>query len=624
MSTLTINSNVASLSAQRRLAQSTKALESTFQRLSSGLRINRASDDAAGLAIASSISADRRVFNQGVRNFNDGVALLNVAEGAVDQLGNIITRIGELSEQAKNGTVTLIQRRALHQEAFALVKEFNRITHSTKYNDLTLLDGSMGTLGLQAGYGADGKISLVLADSVTSAQVTGTFRAEQAFDPAPYDVTTLGDVTGDGVSDVLGIDDANSTLSVLTGNFDGSFRAPVSVGLGYSPVSMETMDLNRDGAADLLLGDPSGTGFRTMFGNGNGTFRLGTSFSAVASNGTEVEDLNNDSIDDLVVFGNSAVGQVFFANGDGTFKEARTFSFELNGFSGEHNFCDLDADSNLDLVLLDQNTNQARVFYGNGNGTFTRSTIVTAPAGMDRIVVGDVDSDGLGDLVYAPPSPGDIKIMKGRIGRDFAPEATLISGTSLALPVLCDFNSDNLLDISYVDVSKNGEVYYRLGNGDGTFSATNTIYNSATGLQIGALFDVNGDGASDLYSVGLTDGILRLRMSETRTDSVLGYLNLLSGKNAGESLDATTELRDRVSLLRGAIGAFQARLGTGISNLQQSTENLATAESRIRDADISEESAALVRNQILQQAGVAVLAQANTLPELALTLLSRA
>ena len=105
-----INTNVASANAQRRLQESTRTLSKTFERLSSGLRINRASDDAAGLAVASSLSVDARVFTQGIRNLNDGVSAFSVAEGAVQQLENVVVRIKELAEQSANGTVTLKQR----------------------------------------------------------------------------------------------------------------------------------------------------------------------------------------------------------------------------------------------------------------------------------------------------------------------------------------------------------------------------------------------------------------------------------------------------------------------------------------------------------------------------------
>jgi flagellin-like hook-associated protein FlgL len=123
---ITINSNLASLNTQRRLGENSKALEQCYTRLSSGMRINRASDDAAGLAVSESLNVDAKVFTQGIRNLNDGISLTNIAEGALHELSTITIRQRELATQAANGTLSLVQRQALNQEANALVSEFNR------------------------------------------------------------------------------------------------------------------------------------------------------------------------------------------------------------------------------------------------------------------------------------------------------------------------------------------------------------------------------------------------------------------------------------------------------------------------------------------------------------------
>jgi flagellin len=107
--TVRLNTNLASLNAQRRLGEVTSSLGKTYERLSSGLRINRASDDAAGLAVASGLNVDSRVFSQGLRNINDGISALQIADGALEELSNVVTRIIELSEQASNGVISATQ-----------------------------------------------------------------------------------------------------------------------------------------------------------------------------------------------------------------------------------------------------------------------------------------------------------------------------------------------------------------------------------------------------------------------------------------------------------------------------------------------------------------------------------
>ena len=124
---ITLGSNIASLMAQRSLKESSSALSTVFERLSTGMRINRASDDAAGLAISESLKADTRIYTQAIRNANDGLSILNIADGAISQLQEIVTHQKELAEQAANGVYTREQRRALHEEANELVDELSKL-----------------------------------------------------------------------------------------------------------------------------------------------------------------------------------------------------------------------------------------------------------------------------------------------------------------------------------------------------------------------------------------------------------------------------------------------------------------------------------------------------------------
>ena len=147
---LTINSNVSSLQTQRQLGNRTEALEKNFERLSSGKRVNRASDDPAGLAVALSILAEADTGVVAARNISDGVSALSIADGALQSSSDILTRLGELSTQAANGTLSAEQRSALNNEYQALKSELDRIASTTEFNDQALLSGS-STINLQAG-----------------------------------------------------------------------------------------------------------------------------------------------------------------------------------------------------------------------------------------------------------------------------------------------------------------------------------------------------------------------------------------------------------------------------------------------------------------------------------------
>jgi flagellin len=148
---VTVGSNISSLQAQRRLATATEGLGRTFERLSSGQRINRASDDAAGLAIADNLRAQARVGAVAIRNANDGISTIAIADSALGEIGNVLSRLGELAEQSANGVFSVTQRSALANEFVALSSEIERIATVTEFNGVKLLSGN-NNLVLQVGF----------------------------------------------------------------------------------------------------------------------------------------------------------------------------------------------------------------------------------------------------------------------------------------------------------------------------------------------------------------------------------------------------------------------------------------------------------------------------------------
>lgn len=168
MSRISLNTNISSLNTQRNFANSTRQLSDTFLRLSSGLRINKASDDAAGLSISSLLNVDKRVFMQGIRNLNDGLSSLSIAEGALGELTNILFRIAEIAEQSANGTLSSKQREPLQEEVTALQNEYNRIIKSVDFNGMQLLTGENAKMRLQGGYGSTGSLFAEIGNSLIS------------------------------------------------------------------------------------------------------------------------------------------------------------------------------------------------------------------------------------------------------------------------------------------------------------------------------------------------------------------------------------------------------------------------------------------------------------------------
>lgn len=180
---ITIGSNISSLQAQRRLGVATNQLTGVYEKLSSGQRINKASDDAAGLAIADSLRADQRVASVAIRNANDGISAIRIADSALGQIGGVLSRLAELSEQSANGVYSTTQRSALANEFIALGSEIERIATTTEFNGVKLLSGQAG-ITLQIGFdsGSTSQIGFTGVQGTLSALgLAGTNKSELTY-----------------------------------------------------------------------------------------------------------------------------------------------------------------------------------------------------------------------------------------------------------------------------------------------------------------------------------------------------------------------------------------------------------------------------------------------------------
>jgi len=194
---ITIATNVASLSAQTNLASTTATLQKSFERLSSGLRITSASDDAAGLAVADNLRADTRIAGVALRNANDGISLISIADGALKEIGNILQRQAELAEQSANGTFSADQRSALQAEFTQLGQEIERIAESTSFNGIQLIGSSAASVTLQVGL-----------DATSNSQI--------AFSSAQGTLNSLGLAASGSTSLNVAVSTAASALTALT------------------------------------------------------------------------------------------------------------------------------------------------------------------------------------------------------------------------------------------------------------------------------------------------------------------------------------------------------------------------------------------------------------------------
>jgi flagellin len=202
---LRINTNIGSLNAQRGLGDSTRRLNSSFRRLSTGLRINSAADDAAGLAISERLRSRIRSLDQAQRNANDGISLAQTAEGSLDEVSSILVRLRELAIQASNGTISTTDKDTLEEEFATLKSEIDRIANSTEFNGIKLLDGSSTQTSFQVGVGnntAVNQISIALTDvniaslSIQNSSVNGTGSTSAAIADIDTTINTISSLRG--------------------------------------------------------------------------------------------------------------------------------------------------------------------------------------------------------------------------------------------------------------------------------------------------------------------------------------------------------------------------------------------------------------------------------------------
>ncbi|MBA5686412.1 flagellin N-terminal helical domain-containing protein [Rugamonas apoptosis] len=516
----TINTNIASLNAQRNLNTSQASLSTSLQRLSSGLRINSAKDDAAGLAISERFTSQIRGDTQAARNANDGISLAQTAEGGLSTAGDLLQRIRELAVQSANGTNSDSDRKSIQNEVSSLSQELNRVANTTQFNGQNVLDGSLTSTQFQVGANSNQTINVGIQSAKASDIGNNTLKS--AFTSA-----------GGQISDAFGGTANNVTAQTLT----------VTSGTGTTTsVDVKLADSAKQIAANVNA--LSGT----------------TGVTATASTTATLSGLAT-GVDGSVQF--ELRGQNSVANDANS--TPVTISAKVKG---------------NDLSALAQAINAQSGTTGitaavKLNSTTNVKEVVLTEASGDDIQIKNVNS-AADDLLTATTMRGAEKPAAG-LTAAVAANATAIgaSGQSMTVGGSLAFSSDSGFTI--------------------TSTATNVVNNAADGTG------ANNNTGSDLQSVAKID------------------VSTVAGANA--ALLSIDSALNQVNSNRASLGAIQNRFASTISNLQTTTENLSASRSRIQDTDFAAETASLTRGQILQQAGTAMLAQANSLPNGVLSLL---
>lgn len=487
---LRINQNITALNAHRNLVATDNALSKSLERLSSGLRINRAADDAAGLAISEKMRGQIKGLAQAARNAQDGISLIQTAEGALNETHSILQRMRQLAVQAANDTLTSEDRAQIQQEIDQLIGELDRIAQTTEFNTKKLLDGT-------AGY----------ATSAQNGSVAG----------AASTVNGTGYAAGSSI--------ANADLQALVSNVTPGAETQA----GVYTVSITS------NASQATLGDAA-------------------AFSSPGTAGTLV--INGVSVD--IAAGDTLANVIL----------------KINNVSDQTGVTASTGGTNSGLYLTSTDYGSDATINVSGNNTLlkalgltTGSEQVLSAAGTDIVgTINGVTAEGVGAKLTLDAS------------------GNAADGLSVAI------------DPSKLELGSGGSV---------SFSAVVDPSGAVT-LHIGA-------NENQTLTVSIGDMSAR----------ALGVNNIdvTSASNAESAITAVDNAINAVSTERSKLGAYQNRLEHTIANLGVAQENLAAAESRIRDVDMAAEMMEFTRAQILLQAGTAMLAQANTLPQAVLQLL---
>lgn len=472
---LSIVNNALSINAQRNLDKTGQAFAKSLERLSSGLRINRSGDDAAGLAISEGLRSQIRGLSQATRNSNDAISLVSTAEGAIGESTSLLQRLRELAVQAASDTNSTSNRNAIQNEVSSLVSEIDRISTTVEFNGTKLLDGTFTAKQIQVGAFANQTLSVNFFSLRTN---------------------TLGQV-------------AESTGTAVT-------------------AALSSGDLTLNGVA---VGATTSDGVSTIGANGS-AIALAAAINAVSGS----SNVSAQAQAAVRTASNSAVGATTI---DGT-----TNTLTINGVN----------------------------------------------IGAVTAIANDADSALRNKINAASNSTGVV--------------ASLNSSNQLVLTAADGRN---------IEIDTTGSIADNLGLAAADGDVTNDTTRGTLKLTSDSAFAVAGAAPAAAGFSATT-----VSLDATTALNSISVTTRTAATTAIQRIDAALR---QLSTNRAQIGATTNRLESTVSSLQIAVENLTSSESRIRDADFAAETAALTRNQILQQAGVAILSQANASPQLALSLL---
>lgn len=608
-----INTNIASLNAQRNLTTSQSSLNTSLQRLSSGLRINSAKDDAAGMAIADRMTSQINGLNQAGRNANDGISLAQTAEGALSSIGDSLQRIRTLSLQSANSTNSASDRSSLNAEVQSALAEITRVAGTTQFNGLNLLDGSFTNSQFQVGANANQTISVSIAGASTNLigayQQAGTQVDNQAFDGNSTTITANGSnvavkigksvqtgstgnnlITADSAAAKATAINAKSAQTGVTATATNSVQG--SAPIGGTTLASGTLVIN-----GVAIGSIAGSHSALTQGNNAATAinaqtaLTGVTATADATTGALTLKASDGRNIDLQVKSGGTVGDAnaiqnatgldVSAGTNASGHEAQSITFN-NGNVGAAGAIQLGDKIKLDGITYEFQDSNTAAASGNVKVTVAAGGTSTSAISALKTQIDAQYAAGNTALVTSGASGTNLTVTSDRFGTGTT--GLDVTGIAAATAAAAAAGGTDAADANGVTTRgtltlSSGVGFTVTGDTHGGLSNTSAALNTISNVDISTV-----DGANN--AIALIDGAL-----------------------------------SQVNSMRANLGAVQNRFSSTISNLQTSAENITAARSRIQDTDFAAETANLTRGQILQQAGTAMLAQANSLPNGVLSLL---
>ncbi|WP_047276146.1 flagellin [Pseudomonas lundensis] len=578
---LSVNTNITSLTVQRNLNKAGDALGTSMTRLSSGLKINSAKDDAAGMQIANRLTSQVKGMTVAIANANNGTSIAQTAEGAMQESTNILQRLRELALQSANGDKSDADRASLQQEFTAKTGELTRIAQTTTFGGRNLLDGSFQNVGFQIGSDANQSISFGMTD-ISATGLKGTYSEASV----KGDTTQLSASVTAKAIELPGAKPAISTTTpfVQTG---ATYAAPTGTDQTFQingkDVTVKVGDDIDDAlAAITAAGVPGVTAAKA------GTTLTLTSSSAIDITGTNT------------VFGAATAsgGVTSVTTPAVTGKLDAAASINING-------------SNVNFAIGDDLAAIAgKINTANGTDKFGVTAAVSSEGRLE-LTSTDGKAVKLGNGTGPAADGGAGALAKLGLSAGTT-EAKLASDTSINL---------NGTEVKFTAGSTMADIVSSINSA--STGVTASIDKADNSLKLFSTKDItiaDGSSGKGLATLGLT-AAAAAPTTAVKMDTSVADLSILKSESAQQTIQALDGAIQQIDTQRSQLGAVQNRFTSTVANLQSITENSTAARSRVQDADFASEAAELTKQQTLQQASTAILSQANQLPSAVLKLL---